>query len=88
MTEPILLIEELTRIAQSGDVARFREKAERVHPSDLADAFAALEENLRVQLIAQLPPGLVSDALAEMEPEEGPADVLEALSDERAADIV
>ena len=88
MTERNLLVEELTRIAQSGDVAGFREKAERVHPSDLADAFAALEEGLRVQLIAQLPPGLVSDALAEMEPEEGPAEVLEALSDERAADIV
>ena len=88
MTEPSVLVEELTRIAQSGDVARFRERAERVHPSDLADAFAALEESLRVQLIAQLPPELVSDALAEMEPEEGPAEVLEALSDERAADIV
>lgn len=88
MTEPRILVEELTRIAEAGDVETFRERAERVHPSDLADAFAALDEDLRVRLIEQLPPELVSHALAEMEPEEGPLEVLEALPDEHAADIV
>ena len=88
MTEPRLLVEELTRIAEAGDVESFRARAEMVHPSDLADAFAALDEDLRVRLIEQLPPELVSGALAEMEPEEGPSEVLEALPDERAADIV
>lgn len=88
MTEPRILVEELTRIAEAGDFEMFRERAERVHPSDLADAFAALDEDLRVRLIERLPPELVSPALAEMEPEEGPLEVLEALPDERAADIV
>ena len=88
MTEPRILVEELTRAAEAGDFETFRERAERIHPSDLADAFAALDEDLRVRLIERLPPELVSPALAEMEPEEGPIEVLEALPDERAADIV
>ena len=88
MPESVHLVEELTRLAKSGDIAAFRAKAEQVHPSDLSDAFAALDDDLRVRLIERLPPELVSEALAEMEPEEGPAEVLEALTDERAADIV
>ena len=88
MSDPLRLVEELTRLAHAGDVEAFRAKAEQVHPSDLSDAFAALDEELRVRLIQQLPPELVSGALAEMEPEEGPAEVLEALSAEHAADIV
>lgn len=88
MTEPRILVEELTRIAEAGDFETFRERAERIHPSDLADVFAALDDDLMVRLIERLPPELVSPALAEMEPEEGPVEVLEALPDERAADIV
>ncbi len=88
MSEPIQLVEELTRLAKAGDVQAFRAKAEQVHASDLSDAFAALDEELRVRLIRQLPPELVSEALAEMEPEERPSEVLEALPDEHAADIV
>lgn len=88
MSEPNQLVEELTRLAKAGDVQAFRAKAEQVHASDLSDAFAALDEELRVRLIRQLPPELVSEALAEMEPEERPSEVLEALPDEHAADIV
>ena len=88
MSEPIQLVEELKRLAKAGDVQAFRAKAEQVHPSDLSDAFAALDDELRVRLIRQLPPELVSEALAEMEPEERPSEVLEALPAEYAADIV
>lgn len=88
MSEPIQLVEELKRLAKAGDVQAFRAKAEQVHPSDLSDAFAALDDELRVRLIRQLPPELVSGALAEMEPEERPSEVLEALPAEHAADIV
>jgi len=88
MSEPTQLVEELTRLAKAGDVQAFRAKAEQVHASDLSDAFAALDDELRVRLIRQLPPELVSEALAEMEPEERPSEVLEALPDEHAADIV
>lgn len=88
MPESSQLVEELTRLAEAGDVLAFRAKAERVHPSDLADVLAALEDEHRVRLIQQLPPELVSEALAEMEPEEGPANLLQALPDEHAADIL
>lgn len=88
MSEPIQVVEELKRLARAGDVQAFRAKAEQVHASDLSDAFAALDDELRVRLIQQLPPELVSGALAEMEPEERPSEVLEALPAEHAADIV
>lgn len=88
MSKPIQVVEELKRLAKAGDVQAFRAKAEQVHASDLSDAFAALDDELRVRLIRQLPPELVSGALAEMEPEERPSEVLEALPDEHAADIV
>jgi magnesium transporter len=88
MPESSQRVEELTRLAEAGDVRAFRARAEQVHPSDVADALAALDEELRVGLIQQLPPELVSEALAEMEPEEGPADLLQALPDEHAADIL
>ncbi len=88
MSKPIQVVEELKRLAKAGDVQAFRAKAEQVHASDLSDAFAALDDELRVRLIRQLPPELVSGALAEMEPEERPSELLEALPDEHAADIV
>ncbi len=88
MSEPIQVVEELKRLAKAGNVQAFRAKAEQVHASDLSDALAALDDELRVRLIRQLPPQLVSEALAEMEPEERPSEVLEALPDEHAADIV
>ena len=88
MSEPIQVVEELKRLAKAGNVQAFRAKAEQVHASDLSDALAALDDELRVRLIRQLPPELVSEALAEMEPEERPSEVLEALPDEHAADIV
>ncbi|MCH7685040.1 MAG: magnesium transporter, partial [Gemmatimonadetes bacterium] len=88
MSKPIRVVEELKRLAKAEDVQAFRAKAEQVHASDLSDAFAALDDELRVRLIRQLPPELVSGALAEMEPEERPSEVLEALPDEHAADIV
>lgn len=88
MTKPLTLVEELTRLAESGDVAAFRARAQQVHPSDLSDAIAALDEELRIRLVKELPADVASEALAEMEPEERPSRVLEALSDEEAADIV
>ncbi|UCG84762.1 MAG: magnesium transporter [Gemmatimonadota bacterium] len=82
------LQEELQRLAEEGKLARFLARARHLHPSDLSDVLASLEEDLRLRLVQALPPEVVSEALAEMEEEEHPEEVLAALRPEQAADIV
>jgi magnesium transporter len=82
------LQEELQRLAEQGKVVRFLARARHLHPSDLSDVLAALDEDLRLRLVQALPVELVSQALAEMEEEEHPEEVLAALKPEQAADIV
>lgn len=80
--------ESLRRWAEAGDVARFLARARRVHPSDVSDVLAALEPDVRLRLVQALPPDVVSEALAEMEEDEHPEEVLAQLVPEQAADIV
>ncbi|MDH5195854.1 MAG: CBS domain-containing protein, partial [Gemmatimonadota bacterium] len=87
MTPPGLL-EEMRRVAERGDVASFLRYAKSVHPSDLSDVLAQLDDELQHRVIQALPPEVVSEALAEMEHEERPAELLAALHPEQAADIV
>jgi len=82
------LHEELQQLAEAGKVVRFLARSRHLHPSDLSDVLAALDEDVRIRLVEALPPEIVSDALAEMEEEEHPEDVLAALKPEQAADIV
>jgi magnesium transporter len=82
------LAEEMRRVAEAGDVARFLRYARQVHPSDLSDVLAQLDEDLQLRLVQALPPELVSEALAEMEGGEHPEDLLAALRPEQAAGIV
>jgi magnesium transporter len=82
------LHEELQQLAEDGKVVRFLARSRHLHPSDLSDVLAALEEDVRIRLVEALPPEVVSDALAEMEEEEHPEEVLAALEPEQAADIV
>jgi Mg/Co/Ni transporter MgtE len=77
-----VLQEELMRLAEDGKVVRFLARARHLHPSDLSDVLASLEEDTRVRLVQALPPEVVSDALAEMEEEEHPEEVLAALRPE------
>jgi magnesium transporter len=88
MTKPLNWQEELRHLAEAGDFEAFRAKAQSLHPSDVSDVLAALEDDVRLHLIERLPAEIVSEALAEMEPEEHPEEVLEALPPEQAADIV
>jgi magnesium transporter len=87
MTEPSVL-EELRRLAEHGAIEAFRQKASDLHASDLSDVLAGLDEEARINLVRALPPEMVSAALAEMEPDEHPEELLAALDPERAADIV
>jgi magnesium transporter len=82
------LAEEMRRVAEAGDVARFLRYARQVHPSDLSDVLAQLDEELQLRLVQALPAELVSEALAEMEGGEHPEDLLAALRPEQAAGIV
>jgi magnesium transporter len=79
---------ELRQLAEDGKVVRFLARARHLHASDLSDVLASLEDDLRIRLVQALPPEVVSDALAEMEEEEHPEEVLAALHPEDAADIV
>jgi len=80
--------EELQELAETGQVVRFLARARHLHPSDLSDVLAALDADVRLSLVKKLPPEIVSEALAEMEEEEHPEEVLAALHPEQAADIV
>ncbi|NIM51550.1 MAG: magnesium transporter [Gemmatimonadales bacterium] len=88
MSEQELVNEELRRLAVSGDIGRFLVHARKLHPSDLSDILAGLEPDVRLKLVKTLPPEVVSEALAEMEEEEHPEELLAALRPEQAADIV
>lgn len=80
--------EQLRRLAAVGDIGRLLTQARELHPSDFSDLLAALEPELRLRIVQSLPPDVVSEAIAEMEEEEHPEELLAALMPERAADIV
>ncbi len=88
VSEAVEYQEELRRLAEAGDVSRFLARARRLHPSDLSDIVASLDDEVQLRLVRSLPPDVVSDALAEMEEEEHPEELLAALLPEQAAGIV
>lgn len=82
------LQQELRRLVEAGDIERLLVRARELHASDLSDVLAELDPEARLRIVRMLPPELVSDALAEMEHEEHPEEVLAALGPEQAAHIV
>jgi len=88
VVDPIREREELIALAEAGQLTRFLARARHLHASDLSDVLAQLDDEVRLRLVQRLPPELVSEALAEMEEEEHPEEVLAALRPEQAADIV
>lgn len=88
MTDPADLRSEMRLLVEGGDVQEFRRRAEEMHPSDLADVLVDLEDALRLEAVRTLPPEIVSEALAEMETDEHPGELLAALHPEQAADIL
>jgi magnesium transporter len=85
---PDLRLDELRELAEHDNLHPFLERAQNVHPSDLADVLAALDESTRVRVIAELPTELASSALAEMEAAEHPEELLLAVGPEYAAELV
>ena len=88
MIDPDLRIDELKQLAEQDDLNPFLQRATTVHPSDLADVLSALDEDIRVRVIAELPTELASSALAEMETAEHPEEMLLAVGPEYAAELV
>lgn len=88
MTEPDLRLDELKELAEREDLSAFLQHATLVHPSDLADVLAALDEATRVRVVSELPTELASMALAEMEAAENPSEMLLAVGPEYAAELV
>jgi magnesium transporter len=88
VTAPELRLDELKGLAAREDLSTFLRIAPLVHPSDLADVLAALDEATRVRVVSELPTDLASMALAEMEAAENPAEMLLAVGPEYAAELV
>jgi magnesium transporter len=89
MTEaPDLRLDELKALAERDDLRAFVTRAAHVHPSDLADVLASLDEGTRVRAVAELPPEIASSALAEMEAAEHPEEILRAVGPDYAAELV
>ena len=85
---PDLRLDELKALAGQDDLAPFLARAVALHPSDLADVLAELDDAVRVRVVAELPTEVASRALAEMEATEHPEDVLRAVGPDYAADLV
>src|SRR2546430_16340512 len=85
---PDLRHDELKELAEPDALTAFVKRAHHVHPSDLADVLAALEEHIRARVIAELPVEIASSALAEMEAVEHPEELLLAVGPEYAAELV
>jgi len=83
-----LLIEEIRVRLEAGDMDALFAFVEPLHPSDMADVLEHVEETERMALLELIPAALASDALAEMEEEERPGELLASMEPERIAEIV
>ena len=61
---------------------------EPLHPSDLADLVEHLDDEERLSLLEIVPAPLASEALAEMEEDEHPAELLAQMEPARIAELV
>lgn len=82
------LRERVYALVSAGDLAPLPSLLSDLHPSDVADVLASLEERERVALVGALPVELASEALAEMEEAEARGDLLAALAPEKGAELL
>ena len=88
MTAPDLRLDEVRALAEREDLSEFTRRARALHPSDLADVLAALDDATRARAVAELPVENASAALAEMEVAEHPEEMLLAVGPDYAAELV
>lgn len=82
------LLERVRELLERDDEPALRAYVQGLHASDVADLVEHLEEPWRVRLLSLLPAEVASEALAEMEEVERPAELLAQLPPERIAEIV
>jgi magnesium transporter len=82
------LIDDLVALVRAGALTEFARLAAEMEPADLADVFAALDDDERVAAVQALPAEVSGQALIEMPEEEHPEDTLALLDAAQAADIV
>ena len=80
--------ERVRELVAAGDLAALPPLLPDLHPSDIADVLASLEERERIVLMRALPIELASEALAEMEEAEERAELLAALAPEKGAELL
>lgn len=83
-----LLIAEIRVRLEAGDMDALLAFVTPLHPSDMADVLEHVEEVERLAILELIPAALASDALAEMEEEEKPGELLASMEPERIAEIV
>ncbi len=81
-------LEHARALLESGDTAALSEYVSEFHASDVADILEALEEPDRIRLLEVLPAEVASEALAEMEREERPQEILASLQPERIGELI
>ena len=79
---------DVRELVTAGDLAALPPLLPDLHPSDIADVLASLEERERIVLMRALPIELASEALAEMEETEERAELLAALAPEKGAELL
>lgn len=84
------LLERIRELIRSGDHAELHAVLQPLHPSDLADILAELDEADRVTVLITLAPdpALAAEALVEMEWDEHPEEALALLQPEQIATLV
>lgn len=82
------LRERVYALVSAGDLAPLPRLLSDLHPSDVADVLASLEEHERVAMVGALPVELASEALAEMEEAEARGGLLAALAPEKGAELL
>ena len=75
-------------LVANGDLAALEAFLPDLHPSDVGDVLASLDEDQRVALIKVLPLELASEALAEMDDHEERGDILAALAPAQGAELL
>ncbi len=88
-TEDFLELQErLAALVDQADVAALEAFLKELHPSDIADVVESLDGASRVALIRALPTELASEALAEMDEGEAPAELLASLAPAKGAELL
>ena len=81
-------VKAIQAMLEAGNEADLLEYVGGIHPSDMADIVERLAEGERLRLLELLPAEEAADALAEMEEEEHPEDLLVRMEPERIAEVV